>query len=391
MTLKRLSAFSDEHKMRTCYELAEYVCGNHELPHDKKLVALCYRIYDVDRDLSKVNVAFLILLILGVVDTDSDIKNRIDNDFATMTSFAEKFFVSHSPHDDCPLLNIYAREFGLTDNHNRFYMMCLFDIILLTVSLGCNNEYEFYQSWNESKRVFDVCDCIWKDDDEDNLFYQFDYTPADYGYILTQYLIMPCSRTVKLIKYSVCFYYGDGDNRLEFFVLHPRGSYYAATGKEKVSLNEKAWLYCEVDDRIRPDNIVFTKKEKKPNFDFNAKKIVRLGEKESSSIIEFLNNDQTILIDLYEKYTARYLEGTEIYALTHENIFIRDIVNDDGFYCVPVALDERLAEIKLDDLAGLCKIGDVLYISFEPFNINYDISSDDKMHSCGIKKVVNIY
>ena len=137
--------------------------------------------------------------------------------------------------------------------------------------------------------------------------------------------------------------------------------------------------------------IAFTPKYAKPNFEFHADRLTRLDDSESKYIISVLNDERTVLINRYSQYDARYLDGTMVYAITHENIFFQDILSGEGYFCVPKKLDERLESLHIDDNAGLAMIGDTPYIRFEMFNLNYNISDSGQLQKSGISKVENIF
>ena len=116
-----------------------------------------------------------------------------------------------------------------------------------------------------------------------------------------------------------------------------------------------------------------------------------MSDSESKCIISVLKDKRTVLINRYSQYDARYLDGTMVYAITQENIFFKDIVSGEGYFCVPKRLDERLESLHIDDSAGLAIIGDTHYIRFEMFNLNFNISSAEQLEKSGIIKVDNIF
>ena len=137
--------------------------------------------------------------------------------------------------------------------------------------------------------------------------------------------------------------------------------------------------------------IAFTPKYAKPNFEFHADRLTRLDDSESEYIISALKDERTVLINRYSQYEASYLDGTMVYAITQENIFFKDIVSGEGYFCVPKRLDERLESLHIDDNAGLAMIGDTPYIRFEMFNLNFNVSSAEQLEKSGIIKVDNIF
>ena len=384
-----MTAFSAENRYESCMALAEYAFGDHTEPSNHKLAKLAFQVYDLKRRVCNINVAFLILLILGIIDECGDIKDRLDDDFQKMKDFTEAFFAKYMNSADFPFINIKSQDFKLPDHHHRFFLLAAFDIAMLSISSMLDEEYDFYQDQKSNRRYFDIEDSIWKDNFDNNLYYLFEYTP-DTTYNLSVFSYHKGQTEIKYTKYLFFFYYDD-NNILSAFVLHPRGSYYVATGEGAVSNNERAWYDCQVNERIKPTIIEFTPKYAKPNFEFHADRLTRLDDSESEYIISVLKDERTALINRYSQYDARYLDGTMVYAITHENIFFQDILSGEGYFCVPKKLDERLESLHIDDNAGLAMIGDTPYIRFEMFNLNYNISDSEQLQKSGISKVENIF
>lgn len=384
-----MTVFCPENRYESCMALAEYAFGDHTEPSNHKLAKLAFQVYDLKRRVCNINVAFLILLILGIIDECGDIKDRLDDDFQKMKDFTEAFFAKHMNSADFPFINIKSKDFKLPEHHHRFFLLAAFDIAMLSISSMLDEEYDFYQDQKSNRRYFDIEDSIWKDNFDNNLYYLFEYTP-DTTYNLSVFSYHKGQTEIKYTKYLFFFYYDD-NNILSVFVLHPRGSYYVATGEGAVSNNERAWYDCQVNERIKPTLIEFTPKYAKPNFEFHADRLTRLDDSESEYIISVLNDERTDLINRYSQYDARYLDGTMVYAITHENIFFQDILSGEGYFCVPKKLDERLESLHIDDNAGLAMIGDTPYIRFEMFNLNYNISDAEQLQKSGISKVENIF
>ena len=387
--LKRMTAFSAENRYESCMALAEYAFGDHTEPSNHKLAKLAFQVYDLKRRVCNINVAFLILLILGIIDECGDIKDRLDDDFQKMKDFTEAFFAKYMNSADFPFINIKSQDFKLPEHHHRFFLLAAFDIAMLSISSMLDEEYDFYQDQKSNRRYFDIEDSIWKDNFDNNLYYLFEYS-TDVTYNLSVFSYHKGQTEIKYTKYLFFFFYDD-KNILSVFVLHPRGSYYVATGEGAVSNNERAWYDCQVNDRIKPTIIEFTPKYAKPNFEFHADRLTRLDDSESEYIISALKDERTVLINRYSQYEASYLDGTMVYAITQENIFFKDIVSGEGYFCVPKRLDERLESLHIDDNAGLAMIGDTPYIRFEMFNLNYNISDSGQLQKSGISKVENIF
>ena len=387
--LKRMTAFSAENRYESCMALAEYAFGDHTEPSNQKLAKLAFQVYDLKRRVCNINVAFLILLILGIIDECGDIKDRLDDDFQKMKDFTEEFYAKHINSADCPFINLKYQDFILQEHHHRFFLLATFDIAMLSISSLLDEEYDFYLDQKSNRRYFDIEDSIWKDNFNNNQFYLFEYT-SDATYNLTVFSYYKGQTEIKYTKYLFFFFYDD-NHVLSVFVLHPRGAYYSATGEGKVSNNERAWYDCQVNDRIKPTIIEFTPKYAKSNFEFHADRLTRLDDSESEYIISVLKDKRTVLINRYSQYDARYLDGTMVYAITHENIFFQDILSGEGYFCVPKKLDERLESLHIDDNAGLAMIGDTPYIRFEMFNLNFNVSSAEQLEKNGIIKVDNIF
>ena len=305
-----------------------------------------------------------------------------------MSIVADTFIILNNSAD-YPFINIKSQDFKLPEHHHRFFLLATFDIAMLSISSMLDEEYDFYQDQKSNRRYFDIEDSIWKDNFDNNLYYLFEYTP-DTTYNLSVFSYHKGQTEIKYTKYLFYFFYDD-NKILSVFVLHPRGSYYVATGEGAVSNNERAWYDCQVNERIKPTIIEFTPKYAKPNFEFHADRLTRLDDSESEYIISVLNDERTVLINRYSQYDARYLDGTMVYAITHENIFFQDILSGEGYFCVPKKLDERLESLHIDDNAGLAMIGDTPYIRFEMFNLNYNISDSEQLQKSGISKVENIF
>lgn len=387
--LKRMTALLAKNRYKSCMELAEYAYGDHTLPSNPKLAMLAEELYDLNRRVCIVNVAFLILLILEIIDECADIKERLDKDFQKMKDFTEDFYAMHIDSADYPFIQLKLKEFNLPEHHHRFFLLASFDIAMLSISSQLDEEYDTYLDQKSNRRYFDIEGSIWQDNFESNIYYYFEYA-SDVIYNLTVFSYYKGQTEIKYIKYLFYFFYDD-DNRLSAFVLHPRGSYYFVTGDGLISNNERAWYDCKVDDRIKPTTIEFSPKYAKSNFEFHVDRLSRLSDSESEHIFEVLKDEKTALVDRYPQYVARYVDGTMIYAITHENIFFEDILSGEGYFCVPKKLDERLESIHIDDSAGLANIGGITYLRFEAFNLNFDISSDEALHKCGILKVDNIF
>ena len=387
--LKRMTAFSAENRYDSCMALAEYAFGDHTEPSNKKLAILASKIYDLDRRVCKINVAFLILLILQIIDECRDVKDRLDNDFKQMKDFTESFYAKHINSADYPFINIKHQDFKLPEHHHRFFLLATFDIAMLSISSLLDEEYDFYLDQKSNRRFFDIEGSIWKDNFDNKQYYLFEYT-SDVTYNLSVFSYHKGQTEIKYTKYLFFFFYDD-NHVLSVFVLHPRGAYYAATGEGKLSNNERAWYDCQVNDHIKPTFIEFTSKYSKPNFEFHANRLTRLSDSESEYIISVLNDERTVLINRYSQYDARYIDGTMVYAITHENIFFQDILSGEGYFCVPKKLDERLESLHIDDNAGLAMIGDTPYIRFEMFNLNFNVYSAEQLEKSGIIKVDNIF
>ena len=387
--LKRMTAFSAENRYESCMALAEYAFGDHTEPSNHKLAKLAFQVYDLKRRVCNINVAFLILLILGIIDECGDIKDRLDDDFQKMKDFTEEFYAKHINSADCPFINLKYQDFILQEHHHRFFLLATFDIAMLSISSLLDEEYDLYLDQKSNRRYFDIEDSIWKDNFNNNQFYLFEYT-SDATYNLTVFSYYKGQTEIKYTKYLFFFFYDD-NHVLSAFVLHPRGSYYVATGEGMISNNERAWYDCQVNDHKKPTIIYFTPKYAKPNFEFHANKLTRLNERECEYIFSALNDERTVLINRYSQYEASYLDGTMVYAITQENIFFKDIVSGEGYFCVPKRLDERLESLHIDDNAGLAIIGDTPYIRFEMFNLNFNVSSAEQLEKSGIIKVDNIF
>lgn len=387
--LKRMTAFSVENRYESCMALAEYAFGDHTELRNQKLAKLAPKIYDLNRKVCKINVAILILLILEIIDESKDIKDRLDNDFQQMKEFTEDFYAKHNNSADYPFINIKQQDFKLPEHHHRLFLLATFDIAMLSISSLLNEEYDSYLEQKSNRRYFDIEGSIWKDNLDNNQCYLFEYT-TDATYNLSVFSYYEGQTEIKYTKYLFYFFYDD-NNILSAFFLHPRGSYYIATGEGVVSNNERAWYDCQVNDHKKPTIIYFTPKYAKPNFEFHANKLTRLNERECEYIFSVLNDERTVLINKYSKYDARYLDGTMVYAITQENIFFQDILSGEGFFCVPKRVDERLESIHIDDSAGLATIGGTLCIRFEMFNLNYNISTSEQMKKIGISKVEKIF
>lgn len=387
--LKRMTAFSAENRYESCMALAEYAFGDHTEPSNQKLAKLAFQVYDLKRRVCNINVAFLILLILGIIDECGDIKDRLDDDFQKMKDFTEEFYAKHINSADCPFINLKYQDFILPEHHHRFFLLATFDIAMLSISSLLDEEYDLYLDQKSNRRYFDIEDSIWKDNFNNNQFYLFEYT-SDATYNLTVFSYYKGQTEIKYTKYLFFFFYDD-NHVLSAFVLHPRGSYYVATGEGMISNNERAWYDCQVNDQIKPTIIELTPKYAKPNFEFHANQLTRLSNSESEHILSALNDERTVLINRYSQYEASYLDGTMVYAITQENIFFQDILSGEGYFCVPKKLDERLESLHIDDNAGLAMIGDTPYIRFEMFNLNFNVSSAEQLEKNGIIKVDNIF
>lgn len=387
--LKRMTAFSAENRYESCMALAEYAFGDHTEPSNHKLAKLAFQVYDLERRVCNINVAFLILLILGIIDECGDIKDRLDDDFQKMKDFTEEFYAKHINIADCPFVNLKYQDFILPEHHHRFFLLATFDIAMLSISSLLDEEYDLYQDHKSNRRYFDIEGSIWKDNFDNNQYYLFEYT-TDVTYNLTVFSYYKGQTEIKYTQYLFYFFYDD-NHVLSVFVLHPRGAYYAATGEGMISNNERAWYDCLVNDQIKPTIIELTPQYSKPNFEFHANRLTRLSDSESKCIISALNDERTVLINRYSQYEARYLDGTMVYAITQENIFFKDIVSGEGYFCVPKRLDERLESLHIDDSAGLAIIGDTRYIRFEMFNLNFNVSSTEQLEKSGIIKVDNIF
>ena len=387
--LKRMTAFSAENRYESCMALAEYAFGDHTEPSNQKLAKLAFQVYDLKRRVCNINVAFLILLILGIIDECGDIKDRLDDDFQKMKDFTEEFYAKHINSADCPFINLKYQDFILPEHHHRFFLLATFDIAMLSISSLLDEEYDLYQDHKSNRRYFDIEGSIWKDNFDNNQYYLFEYT-TDVTYNLTVFSYYKGQTEIKYTQYLFYFFYDD-NHVLSVFVLHPRGAYYAATGEGMISNNERAWYDCLVNDQIKPTIIELSPQYSKPNFEFHANRLTRLSDSESECIISALNDERTVLINRYSQYEARYLDGTMVYAITQENIFFKDIVSGEGYFCVPKKLDERLESLHIDDNAGLAMIGDTPYIRFEMFNLNYNISDAEQLQKSGISKVENIF
>ena len=195
--------------------------------------------------------------------------------------------------------------------------------------------------------------------------------------------------TYETSTYCAWFIYDDmyGSPVLEF--LTPEASHKIVIG-QKISSKDITSFRFVLNDYGFDESPEFAKIEcisQWNNSPLQNGKILKLKLSSENNLQEKFDkswqNGKMFMAD--ELYRTQYYPNTGIYAITQTCIIITDGKSDETLYRVPFELDERLSDLKLNEVCGILYSGkDGPFIGFESIAKYIDISTEDKLKESNI-------
>ena len=376
----------------TILEIIRYVFFDNELPNKIAIRRFVTQIYDPvgeDFKLKKLNIGILLLLLYKVIPTYDSRMGAVENikdDYAKVKD----------------LLSECYERFGVTEDHTS---ICIFDICLKDKVFELNRISLitlFYKVINhilnsinplntfDNLAHFNI-EGIWIDKENKDLFFEIDENDQCY--------FMKAYRVDKMYAYYT--WYGlsilqhetvDPKKRLQLCTVHPKGRKKHLL-KEQLGSLDTSSDYLLFDDEDRPREMTLIPNQHHPNYEFNAKKLHRLSQKDMEKFYAELESKK--LVDKYEKYKSEYIPDSEIYAITREFIYVISGNNEhEGeikfLYKIPKEryIEDDIYDINIYDSVGECIIAnDGPYLGFERIGLYIDIRTEEKMLEAGIELV----
>ena len=392
-TSNELAKWKALSEKETILEILRCVFYSHELPRkNRRLKEFIAELYDHEDNrfrLPGINISILILIAYRILPTYKSKKGAVTDikaDYARVKDLLDTFHEQYAFTEANIIIDGFEERISKEEiKLNRLALLTMFDDVVYTIDSGTDRT-----SIQDSYRYFDI-DGMWIDKINPNVCYEI--IQGSPTYKMTAFEIHPSE--VYFTKYSLEITASDDESSLTLFTTHPKG-------RAKYSL---MWIRGEKDCKLgsldfsshrltfnnykTPTEIILEDIERHNNYDFNAKKLYKLSEKEAEKIADTINSKT--LKDKYEKYKTEYYPYSRIYAITRDFIYITPHDTESDFlYKVSrdSYMDKGILGIGIDDTAGLAVIAqEGPFIGFESIGLYIDIGTEEKLNEAGIERV----